>query len=158
MGYDENGRWIGIDPNDPLDQEEIHESHKRRMVDKYVDEQYKIAQQQHAANEIVAEILTEEGIDQATYQQLLNDSPDVAKEAFRTATKHLVRSVKKGRTRDPKTGQFVSGSPAPRAGVPHRETGPSNERLDALRETSRKRELTEDESIEAVEHLIGKLI
>jgi hypothetical protein len=85
MGYDSEGRWIGVDPNDPEDQAEIHESHKRVLYDDYVKQQHAVAKQQYEANQIVAEILEDEGIDQATYQQLLNDSPDIAREAFRSA-------------------------------------------------------------------------
>ena len=111
-------------------------------------------------NDLWQESLREEGLDPASYGNLAAQDPEHVRDLLKDNMKRLVTGVKKGRQRDPRTGQFVKGSPAPRAGhtPQHRETSASSDRLDELREKSRTRHLTEDESIEAVEHLIGKLI
>jgi hypothetical protein len=157
MAYDENGNYY-FDPNvDEYDREMVQDEHKRKMARDYVDEQQKRAKQQHEFNTLWQETLSEEGLDQTVYDAMIDEDPEAAKAIFRNAARQVAQGVKQGRTRDPKTGQFTSGPPRAGRTPQHRETGPSDERLEALRETAKKRHLSEDESLEAVDHIIGKL-
>ena len=155
MAYREDGSYF-FDPNiDSEDRELVKDELKRQTAREYVNNQRTIARQQGDANDILADVLKEEGIDHATYLALMNEDEGVAKEAYRESLRHVVRSIKKGRGAD---GKFTKATaPANRNLEASHHQAANPERMAELKQLSNTRPLTESEQEEAIDNMIGKL-
>jgi hypothetical protein len=100
-------------------------------------------------NDLWNETLNEEGLDLQTYGNLASQDPEHVKAELKKSMKSLIGNVKKGRK-----GQFVKQPQGGQMPQPPTEQE-AQSKLDHYREISKKRTLTDNESVDVLDALFG---
>ena len=143
---------------------ELRWQERKREIKELEDDanRYQYEKNQEAAqaeqNRIFKEALDEQGLTIEQFHELKNLDPEFYNRAYSEGLKNLVRTVKT-RARDPRTGQFIKQSQTP-ANQPDPHAAHfrgAADRLESLKQTAQKRQLTDSETEEALDHIIGNL-
>lgn len=119
----------------------LHQKQMKEYNDKMLDQLW-------------VESLKEEGIDPETYAMLSSQDPELTKDLLKAGMRNVVRGVKQGRQRDPKTGRFVSSQPQPSQGrIPHDEARAKSEVMERMKVKSEKEHLSDDDMMEVLDSL-----
>lgn len=151
MAYDNNGNYY-FDPRTDGDDAEILDQAKRlKQATDYAQAEENMVRQQKEAQQILNEELSEAGIDQATYQRLVAEDEDTAREAYRESVRNIIQRVKRPRN---KKGQFVPHT-RETAHHAHHRSPDRQARFEDLKAKAQNRPLTSSEEEEIVDDIIG---
>ena len=94
-------------------------------------------------NQIFSDALTEAGLDQEAFNELVQLDPQGTKQAFKSHVQSYVKTV--ARKRDPKTGQFLKGKPQQNEsvqGFAGRPSQPQQKRYDPKKSRGTSEDMT----------------